>query len=258
MINILDFALFRLINDYARLHFLDLIMPIFASELFLIGFVIFILFVFAIICRKIYGNFFWRLMALSLLFVATILVTHFSSHFWKDNFERLRPIFSLPQIVYFDSEQNSWMKTGELVTNIETLFNTPATSDAQKEQSNEVEQAEAQIVEHLAMANKILKYEQKDYNIDKLAEIQKHSGFSMPSSVAACSMAITLIISLLLPRSNPWIYIIPIIIGWARIYTGYSFPLDIVVGWIWGILCVAITWLICDFILRKFSKTRKL
>lgn len=82
--------------------------------------------------------------------------------------------------------------------------------------------------------------------------------FSMPSSFAANAMAMAIVIALLFHRTSPWIYMMPIIVGWARVYTGNSYPMDILVGWIWGILAVAIAWLVCDVMFRFVSKNRKL
>ncbi len=260
MVNILDFALFRLLNDYSRFPVLDLIMPVFAHPYFVLAFALILLASFTIICRKVYGEAMWRTIALSFLLLVSVGIAFTGSNFWKNTFERSRPYETLPQIIFYDGQKDAWIKT-ELLQNASQKPET-ALSASENTQTTEAEKISIESANEL-LAEKVKQVTNEQYNLEiisptHLEELHNKSGFSMPSALAAISMAITLIISLLIAKTSPWIYIVPILIGWARIYTGYSYPLDIVVGWIWSVFAVAIAWFICDFILKRFSKTHKL
>lgn len=82
-------------------------------------------------------------------------------------------------------------------------------------------------------------------------------GGSFPSSHAATSMAVALVISLLFRRSNPWIFALPLLVGWSRIYVGKHFPVDVTVGWLVGILSVLVVWWGCHLIFIRLFSRRK-
>jgi undecaprenyl-diphosphatase len=82
-------------------------------------------------------------------------------------------------------------------------------------------------------------------------------GGSFPSSHAATSMAVAVILSLLFRRVNPWIYLLPVMVGWSRIYAGKHFPLDVVAGWGVGLLSVLAVWWVCYVIFSHFPHRRK-
>lgn len=107
-------------------------------------------------------------------------------------------------------------------------------------------------------SNDNLDYPVLTYDIAYADGIFEETTASMPSAFAANVMAVTFIIALLFPKTAPWIYFAPMITGWARVYTGNSYPMDIIIGWIWGILAVAIAWFICEFILRKVVQARRI
>lgn len=96
------------------------------------------------------------------------------------------------------------------------------------------------------------------YDVAQKDGIFEETTASMPSAFAANVMAVTFIIALLFPKTAPWIYFLPLLTGWARIYTGNSYPMDIIIGWLWGILAVAIAWFICEFIFRKVVLARRI
>lgn len=82
-------------------------------------------------------------------------------------------------------------------------------------------------------------------------------GGSFPSSHAATSMAVALVISLLFRRSNPWIFALPFMVGWSRIYVGKHFPVDVAAGWCVGMLAVLVVWWGCHLIFMRFFSRRK-
>lgn len=82
-------------------------------------------------------------------------------------------------------------------------------------------------------------------------------GRSFPSLWACLSMAFAVIISVLFRRSNPWIYLIPILVGWARLYLGYNYPSDIIVGWLLGVFSVFLVWWFNYFLINKVLPNRR-
>jgi undecaprenyl-diphosphatase len=66
---------------------------------------------------------------------------------------------------------------------------------------------------------------------------------SFPSAHAANSAALTLLACLFWPRLRRGLWLLPVLVGWSRIYLGKHFPLDIVGGWALGALVGALVWL---------------
>lgn len=68
------------------------------------------------------------------------------------------------------------------------------------------------------------------------------SGFGFPSGHAAVSAAIGLTLALYAPRSyRRWILLAFVLVGCSRVYLGVHLPLDIVGGWLVGLICYSIT-----------------
>lgn len=82
-------------------------------------------------------------------------------------------------------------------------------------------------------------------------------GGSFPSSHAATSMAVAMVLSLLFRRANPWIFALPLLVGWSRIYVAKHFPLDVFAGWCVGLLAVLVVWWACHLIFRGFIRHRR-
>ncbi len=82
-------------------------------------------------------------------------------------------------------------------------------------------------------------------------------GGSMPSPPAAACMSVAIILSMLFRRSNPWVYLLPFGVGFSQVYLGRNYPLDIVVGWIIGILSVIAVWWVCHLIFARFSAHKR-
>ena len=61
------------------------------------------------------------------------------------------------------------------------------------------------------------------------------AGKSFPSSHAANSMAVVIIISLFFRRHKYWLPFLAILVGLSRIFVGVHYPLDVLCGWIVGI-----------------------
>jgi undecaprenyl-diphosphatase len=83
-------------------------------------------------------------------------------------------------------------------------------------------------------------------------------GGSMPSPPAAACMAVAVVLSLLFYRSNPWVFLLPISVGFSQVYVGKNYPFDIVMGWAIGVVSVIVVWWVCHLVFVRFSSHRKL
>ncbi len=81
-------------------------------------------------------------------------------------------------------------------------------------------------------------------------------GSSFPSAHAATTMALAT--ALILSRTTrAWIVLLPLCVGWSRIYVGKHFPLDVAAGWALGALCGLAAWLILRWLLRLIGRLRQ-
>ena len=94
-------------------------------------------------------------------------------------------------------------------------------------------------------------------NAMELVEEQRLGG-SMPSSASAACMAVAVVLSLLFAKANPWVFLLPISVGFSQIYVGKNYPFDILVGWLLGLVSVIAVWWACHLIIIRFSSHRKL
>ncbi|SDL09803.1 undecaprenyl-diphosphatase [Maridesulfovibrio ferrireducens] len=87
----------------------------------------------------------------------------------------------------------------------------------------------------------------------------KEKGNSYPSAHAANSMAFALMCMFFFRKLRPWMILLPLAVGYSRLYLGKHFPTDVLAGWVVGI-CVAISvWLIWNnFIKNKIPDKLRL
>ena len=204
MLQVIDEALFDLINITFHNEVFNFIMPLFSQ--------VWLIWVGVLICVIAYAVHCWRsslepvgrVLMLVLLMGLSVGVTDFSSSALKHSIGRDRPCEELLGANYYDVSTQQWAEVTQ-----------------------------------------------------ELAEEQRLGG-SMPSSASAACMAVAVVLSLLFAKANPWVFLLPICVGFSQIYVGKNYPFDILVGWLLGLVSVIAVWWACHLIIIRFSSHRKL
>ena len=204
MLQVIDEAIFDLINITFHNDVFNFIVPLFSQT--------WLIWVGVLICVVAYAVHCWRsslepvgrVLMLVLLMGLSVGVTDFSSSALKHSIGRDRPCEELLGANYYDAATQTW---------------------------SEVTQ--------------------------ELAEDRRLGG-SMPSSAAAACMAVAVVLSLLFAKANPWVFFLPVRVGFSQIYVGKNYPFDILVGWLLGLVAVIAVWWVCHLIIIRFSSHRKL
>ena len=204
MLQVIDEALFDLINITFHNEVFNFIVPLFSQ--------VWLIWVGVLICVIAYAVHCWRsslepvgrVLMLVLLMGLSVGVTDFSSSALKHSIGRDRPCEELLGANYYDVSTQQWAEVTQ-----------------------------------------------------ELAEEQRLGG-SMPSSASAACMAVAVVLSLLFAKSNPWVFLLPICVGFSQIYVGKNYPFDILVGWLLGMVSVIAVWWACHLIIIRFSSHRKL
>ncbi len=77
----------------------------------------------------------------------------------------------------------------------------------------------------------------------------KHGGKSYPSGHAADSMAVAVAAAKCWPGLSPWVYAMPLAVGYSRIYLGKHYPSDVIAGWLTGLAAAGLFWLLWSRVL---------
>lgn len=272
MFSSLEDMIFEFFNMYLRNSVFDVVLPLFESSLpvFLVAFVSLI--IFAIYCKKKYGEMICRVFLFMGMLGLSAFFAHHGSHFFA--FERPRPYQEIAGTMYFDTKDKIWLQAqyavsegyhpAEQITETENSIVNDESGKIQNEAGqaeNSQEHAEQSEIAQSAekQENSFLGQEEKEapLRVDlsplKVKWIDG-SAKLFPSSVISISMAIAFVIALLVARTSPYIYLFPLLIGWAQIYTGSAYLSDLLVGWCVGLLSVVAAWLCFAFFFRITGK----
>ncbi|MBU1003734.1 MAG: phosphatase PAP2 family protein [Proteobacteria bacterium] len=70
----------------------------------------------------------------------------------------------------------------------------------------------------------------------------KTDGSSYPSAHAANAMAAAVVIWLLWPGTRRYVWAMPLLVGWSRLYLGKHYPTDVLMGWLFGLGAALAVW----------------
>ncbi|MBQ84633.1 MAG: hypothetical protein CMG31_07655 [Candidatus Marinimicrobia bacterium] len=70
--------------------------------------------------------------------------------------------------------------------------------------------------------------------------------YSFPSNHAANSMAFAIVTGFFYPKMKRWLFIIPFLVGFSRVYVGVHYPGDVIAGAFFGFM-------VANFVLHVFS-----
>jgi len=82
---------------------------------------------------------------------------------------------------------------------------------------------------------------------------EKERGTSFPSAHAANTAALALLAALLWRRVRSFVWAVPLVVGWSRVYLGKHFPTDVLAGWILGALLGSLCWLVWRALSRRLG-----
>jgi len=80
-------------------------------------------------------------------------------------------------------------------------------------------------------------------------------GTSYPSAHSSNSMCLAVLVILLWPALKKWPLFLPLLVGYSRVYLGKHYPVDVLAGWIWGLIIAGIIWLIWNKFGERYMPT---
>ncbi|QGY41675.1 phosphatase PAP2 family protein [Pseudodesulfovibrio cashew] len=80
----------------------------------------------------------------------------------------------------------------------------------------------------------------------------KEVGRSYPSAHSANSMCLAVLAMLIWPALKRWPLVLPLLVGYSRIYLGKHYPTDVLAGWLYGVVTALAVWVIWQYGVRRF------
>ncbi|MDE5682545.1 MAG: phosphatase PAP2 family protein [Mailhella sp.] len=253
MFSYIEDVIFEFFNMYLRNSIFDVVLPLFESSLpvFLVTLVFSV--VFAVYCKKKYGEMIYRVLLFMGMLGLSAFFAHEGSHFFA--FERPRPFQEVAGTMYYDSKDGTWLQAQYPSSEGYHIFESD-TAPESDEMSGEtaVSENQAENREKISESGKVI---ENPLHVDlKQLHIKLIDGSKklFPSSVISISMAVAVVIALLMAKISPYIYLFPLFIGWSQIYTGSAYLSDLLVGWCVGIVAVFAAWLCFALFFRITGK----
>jgi len=77
-------------------------------------------------------------------------------------------------------------------------------------------------------------------------------GTSFPSGHSSNTMCLAVLMTLLWPALKKWPLILPLLVGYSRLYLGKHYPVDVLGGWLWGLVIGYAVWLLWKHGISRF------
>lgn len=72
----------------------------------------------------------------------------------------------------------------------------------------------------------------------------KETGTSYPSAHSSTTMAVAVLSMLLWPGLKKWPLLLPLFVGYSRVYVGKHYPTDVLAGWLFGLGVAIVIWMV--------------
>ncbi|ADU62295.1 MAG: phosphatase PAP2 family protein [Pseudodesulfovibrio sp.] len=82
----------------------------------------------------------------------------------------------------------------------------------------------------------------------------KEEGTSYPSAHAANTMCLAALMCLLWPALGKWPLLLPLLVGYSRLYVGKHYPTDILAGWLLGLAVALVVWMVWRYGLSRLLR----
>jgi undecaprenyl-diphosphatase len=82
----------------------------------------------------------------------------------------------------------------------------------------------------------------------------KEEGSSYPSAHAANTMSLAVLACLLWPALRKWPLLLPLLVGYSRIYLGKHYPTDVMAGWLLGLVVGTGLWVVWRYGISRLLK----